>query len=127
MALANAKISLQSAYKNFFSKKGVGFPKYKRREKSRKQYKTNNQHGSIRIENGKIKLMKVGYVKIVPHRPSVDYLHKKSYNLAEEYVIETLNMRTMGRLLRFGNQYLIIVSASYVKCCNINCIVVERD
>ena len=34
----------------------------------------------------------------------VDYLRKESYNLAEEYdavYIDTINMLTMGRLLRF--------------------------
>ena len=209
LALANAQLNLQSAYKNFFSKKRVGFPKYKSKKKSRKRYTTNNQHGSIRIEDGKIKLPKIGYVKIVQHRPMngviksvtieqtptnkyyasilveyenqvaevelhkfigldfsmhdlyvtsegeranyprflrrhekklarlcrwhsrrkqgsnnrermrmrvcleyekitnqrMDYLHKKSYHLAEEYdavCIEMLNMQAMGRMLRFG-------------------------
>ncbi len=69
LALANAQLNLQSAYKNFFSKKRAGFPKYKSKKKSRKRYTTNNQHGSIRIEDGKIKLPKIGYVKIVQHRP----------------------------------------------------------
>ena len=43
------------------------------------------------------------YEKITNQR--MDYLHKKSYHLAEEYdavSIETLDMRTMSRLLRFG-------------------------
>ena len=209
LALANAQLNLQSAYKNFFRKKRTGFPKFKSKKRSRKRYTTNNQHDSVRIENGKIKLPKVGYVKIVQHRPMMgtiksvtveqtptnkyyvsilveyenqvpevephrfigldysmhdlyvtsegeranyprylrkhekklarlcrwhsrrklgsknrermrlrvcleyekitnqrmDYLHKKSYHLAEEYdavCIETLNMRAMSRLLRFG-------------------------
>ena len=209
LALANAQLNLQTAYKNFFSNKKAGFPKYKSKKKSRKRYTTNNQHGSIRIESGKIKLPKVGYVKIVQHRPMIgtiksatieqtptdkyyvsilveyesqvpevephkfigldysmhelyvtsegeradypryfrkherklarlcrwhsrrklgsknrermrmrvcleyekitnqrtDYLHKKSYHLAEKYdavCIETLDMHTMSRLLRFG-------------------------
>ena len=209
LALANAQLNLQTAYKNFFRKKRTGFPKFKSKKKTRKRYTTNNQHGSIRIEKGKIKLPKVGYVKIVQHRPMMgviksatieqtptnkyyvsilveyesqvpevephkfigldysmhdlyvtsegeranypryfrkherklarlcrwhsrrklgsknrermrmricmeyekitnqrmDYLHKKSYHLAEEYdavCIETLDMRTMSRLLSFG-------------------------
>ena len=43
------------------------------------------------------------YEKITNQR--TDYLHKKSYHLAEEYdvvCIEILNMRIMSRLLRFG-------------------------
>lgn len=71
LALANAQLNLQSAYKNFFSKKHSGFPKFKSKKKSRKKYTTNNQHDSIRIENGKIKLPKAGYVKIVLHRPII--------------------------------------------------------
>ncbi|MBQ6968778.1 MAG: transposase, partial [Synergistaceae bacterium] len=69
LALSNAQLNLQTAYKNFFRKKRTGFPKFKNKKKSRKRYTTNNQHGSIRIEDGKIKLPKVGYVKIVQHRP----------------------------------------------------------
>ena len=60
LALANAQLNLQSAYKNFFRKKRGGFPKFKSKKKSRKRYTTNNQHGSIRIESGKLKLPKVG-------------------------------------------------------------------
>ena len=209
LALANAQMNLQTAYRNFFRQTRTGFPKFKSKKDSRKRYTTNNQHGSIRIEGGKIKLPKVGYVKIVQHRPMMgviksatveqtptnkyfvsilveyesqvpevelkkfigldysmhelyvtsegeranypryfrrhekklarlcrwhsrrkqgsrnrermrlrvcleyekltnqrrDYLHKKSYHLAENYdavCIETLNMRAMSRQLRFG-------------------------
>ena len=209
LALANAQMNLQTAYRNFFRQKRTGFPKFKSKKTSRNRYTTNNQHGSIRIEEGKIKLPKVGYVKIVQHRQIMgliksvtveqtptnkffvsilveyesqvpeaelkkfigldysmhdlyvtsegeranypryfrqherklarlcrwhsrrkqgsrnrdrmrlrvcleyeklanqrrDYLHKKSYHLAEDYdavCIETLNMQTMSRQLRFG-------------------------
>lgn len=71
LALANAQLNLQSAYKNFFSQKRVGFPKFKSKKKSRMRYTTNNQNGSVRIENGKLKLPKVGFVKIVQHRPMI--------------------------------------------------------
>ena len=71
LALANAQLNFQSAYKNFFSQKRVGFPKFKSKKKSRKRYTTNNQNGSVRIENGKLKLPKVGFVKIVQHRQMI--------------------------------------------------------
>ena len=71
LALANAQLNLQSAYKNFFSQKRVGFPKFKSKKKSRMRYTTNNQNGSVRIENGKLKLPKVGFVKIVQHRSMI--------------------------------------------------------
>ena len=67
LALANAQLHLQSAYSNFF-RNNSRFPKYKSKKKSRMRYTTNNQNGSIRIENGKIKLPKVGFVKIIQHR-----------------------------------------------------------
>ena len=67
LALANAQLNLQEAYKNFFTKKHSGFPKFKSKKKSRMKYTTNNQNVSVRIENGKIKLPKVGFVKIVQH------------------------------------------------------------
>ena len=71
LALSNAQLNLQSAYKNFFTKKSSGFPKFKSKKKSRKRYTTNNQNGSIRIENGKLKLPKAGFVKIVQHHPMI--------------------------------------------------------
>ena len=68
LALANAQLNLQLAYKNFFNKKHSGFPNFKSKKKSRMRYTTNNQNGSVRIEDGKLKLPKVGFVKIVQHR-----------------------------------------------------------
>ena len=68
LALANAQLNLHSAYRNFFNNKSSGFPKFKSKKKSRMRYTTNNQHGSVRIENGKLRLPKVGLVKIVQHR-----------------------------------------------------------
>jgi len=66
LALANVQLNLQIAYKNFF-RSGFGFPKFKRKNHSQ-SYKTNNQKGSIIIENGHIKLPKVGWVRVKAHR-----------------------------------------------------------
>lgn len=68
LALANAQMNLQTAYNNFFNSPKVGFPKFKSKHKNRMSYTTNNQKGSIRLEYGKIKLPKVGFVKIKQHR-----------------------------------------------------------
>ena len=68
LALSNAQLNLQSAYKNFFSKKRSGFPKFKSKKTGMARYTTNNQNGSVRIENGKLKLPKIGFVKIIQHR-----------------------------------------------------------
>lgn len=68
LALANEQLFLEKAFKSFFKSKGVGFPKFKSKKKDKNSYTTNNQKGSIRIEDKKIKLPKVGYVKIKEHR-----------------------------------------------------------
>ena len=66
LALANVQLNLQIAYKNFF-RFGFGFPRFKKKNHSQ-SYKTNNQKGSIIIENGHIKLPKVGWVRVKAHR-----------------------------------------------------------
>ena len=68
LALANAQINLQSAYNNFFRSPKIGFPKFKSKRQDKNSYTTNNQHGSVSIINGKLKLPKVGLVKMVQHR-----------------------------------------------------------
>lgn len=70
LALANAQMNLNKAYKNFFRDKSVGFPKFKSKKKSTKSYTTNNQKGSIRLSdnNRKITLPKLKDVKIKCHQ-----------------------------------------------------------
>ena len=67
LALANVQLNLQAAYKNFF-RSGFGFPKFKKKS-HRQSYKTNNVNkGSIVLENGYVKLPKVGWVRVKAHR-----------------------------------------------------------
>ena len=75
LALSNAQLNLESAFNKFFDKK-TGYPKFKSKHKCRWSYTTNNQRNkknpekdSIRFDGNRIKLPKVGYVKIVEHRP----------------------------------------------------------
>ena len=69
LALANAQINLEKAYKNFFRDKSVGFPKFKSKKNNHRSYTTNNQKGTVAIENGYIKLPKLkSVVKIKQHR-----------------------------------------------------------
>ena len=51
LALANVQLHLQTAYKNFFGDKKIGFPKFKALKISKKSYTTNNQKESTRIAN----------------------------------------------------------------------------
>ena len=68
LALSNAQLNLQSAYNNFFRDKKVGFPKYKSKKCNKHSYTTNYVNGNIFIRDGKIKLPKVGFVKMKQHR-----------------------------------------------------------
>ena len=67
LALANAQLHVQKAFKSFFEHK-TSFPVFKSKHKSKQSYTTNNQNGSIRIENNTLKLPKVGFVKIKQYR-----------------------------------------------------------
>ena len=68
LALANAQINLQIAYNKFFRSPKVGFPKFKSKKRNKNSYTTNNQNGTLTIIDGKLKLPKVGLVKIKQHR-----------------------------------------------------------
>lgn len=69
LALANAQLNLDKAYKNFFRNKSVGFPKFKSKKTNHYSYTTNNQNGTVYIEEGKIKLPKLkSMVNIKQHR-----------------------------------------------------------
>lgn len=68
LALANAQLNLNKAYKNFFRDKSVGFPKYKKKNNAN-SYTTNNQNGTVYIKNDYIKLPKLkSRIKIKQHR-----------------------------------------------------------
>lgn len=69
LALANAQLNLQTAYKNFFRDKSIGFPKFKSKHHDKKSYTTNNQGGTIRLIDSKtIRLPKLKDVRIKLHR-----------------------------------------------------------
>ena len=60
LALANAQMNLDKAYKNFFRDKSVGFPKFKSKKSNYYSYTTNNQKDTIYIVDNKyIKLPKL--------------------------------------------------------------------
>ena len=74
---------MQKAYNNFFRDKSVGFPKFKSKRKNHSSYTTNNQNGSVRLENGCIKLPKVGFVKIKQHRQIPEHYTLKSVTVSK--------------------------------------------
>ena len=66
LALANVQLNLNKAYKSFFQS-GFGFPRFKSK-KTAQSYKTNSQKGLITLLNGKVRLPKIGWVKVKAHR-----------------------------------------------------------
>ena len=68
LALANAQLHLQTAYKNFFEQENAGFPKFKSKKDTHCSYTTNYVNGNIEIKDGMIKLPKIGFVKMKQHR-----------------------------------------------------------
>lgn len=68
LALANAQINLDKAYKNFFRDKSNGFPKFKKKGNAN-SYTTNNQNDTVCIEGNYIKVPKLkSMIKIKQHR-----------------------------------------------------------
>ncbi|MFC0907084.1 helix-turn-helix domain-containing protein, partial [Clostridium sp. MT-14] len=59
LALANAQMDLNKAYKNFFRDKSIGFPKFKSKKSNYNSYTTNNQNGTVYIKDEHIKLPKL--------------------------------------------------------------------
>ena len=70
LALANAQLNLDKAYKNFFRDKSVGFPRFKSKKNPVQSYTTNNQNGTVALLDNKfIKLPKLkSLVRIQLHR-----------------------------------------------------------
>ena len=93
LALANAQMNLDKAYKNFFRDKSVGFPKFKSKKDNHKAYTTNNQNGTIYIENNRIKIPKLkSMIKIKQHREFVGLIKSCtiSQNPSGKYYISML-------------------------------------
>ena len=84
LSLSNAQLQLQTAYRNFFRDKSIGFPKFKSKKYSRQSYTTNLVNGNIRIEGGKIRLPKVGEVRIKLHREIPEGYAIKSVTVSKE-------------------------------------------
>lgn len=59
-ALLNAVRHLDTAYKNFFSKNGYGFPKFKAKRNGRKSYSTDN---TVRVGDNKVFIPKLKWVR----------------------------------------------------------------
>ena len=110
LALCNAQMNLQKAFTNHKKKpKHFGKPHFKSR-RNRQSYSTNNQNGSVRIEDGKIKLPKVGFVKIIQHRELEPRSKIKTVTISKtpsgEYYVSIL--------IEYENQVLKMIPKTFV-------------
>ena len=84
MAMCNAQMQLQTAYKNFFRDKSIGFPKFRSKKVSRKAYTTNCINGNISVVGNFLKLPKMGLVRVKFHR-QIPECHKiKSVTFSQD-------------------------------------------
>lgn len=84
MALCNAQMQLQTAYKNFFRDKSIGFPKFRSKKSSRKAYTTNKIKGNIGVVGNCLKLPKMGLVRVKFHRQIPESHHIKSVTFSQD-------------------------------------------
>ena len=83
LALANAQMNLQTVYNSFFRNPKIGFPKFKSKKSNRRSYTTNCVNGNISIDNGFLKLPKVGLVKLKQHRIILSNYKLKSVTISQ--------------------------------------------
>ena len=110
LALCNAQMNLVQAFQNHKDNpKHFGKPRFKSR-KNRQSYSTNNQNGSVRIEDEKIKLPKVGWVKIVQHREIEPNSTIKTVTISKT----PSNEYFVSILVEYENQVLKIIPETFV-------------
>ena len=68
IALQQSLRHLDTAYTNFFKRKDSGYPRFKSRKRGKQAYTTVNVNNNIRLEGGRIRLPKLGAVKIRQRR-----------------------------------------------------------
>ena len=84
MALCNAQMQVQTAYKNFFRDKSIGFPKFRSKKSSRKAYTTNKIKGNIGVARNCLKLPKMGLVRVKFHRQIPESHQIKSVTFSQD-------------------------------------------
>ena len=84
LALANAQLHLEAAYRKFFREAKAGFPRYKSKRHHKQSYTTNVVNNNIRLEGKRLRLPKVGEVKIILHRQVPQEAVLKSVTIVKE-------------------------------------------
>lgn len=94
LALSNAQVYLDRAFKKFHREKSVGFPKLKQKKNSVSSYTTNNQNGTIKIIDEKyLKVPKLkSLIKIRMHRPLIGKIKSATISLtpSNKYFVSIL-------------------------------------
>ncbi|EOW83903.1 IS200/IS605 family element RNA-guided endonuclease TnpB [Enterococcus columbae] len=102
LALANAQLHLDKAYKNFFRDKSVGFPRFKSKKNPVQSYTTNNQNGTVALIDSKfIKVPKLkSLVRIKLHRQPKGMIKSTtiSRNSSGKYYISLLCKEEISEL-----------------------------
>ena len=62
-ALQQSRLNLETAYRNFFANRSR-FPKFKSKKKNTESYREPQVNDCLEVKNGKIKLLKLGWVKL---------------------------------------------------------------
>lgn len=84
LALCNAQLNLQKAYKSFFDGR-AGYPKFKKKALCKAAYTTNSVNNSIRLDNGRLVLPKVnGPIRLRIHRDIPNGMTVKSCNVCHK-------------------------------------------
>ena len=125
LALTNSQMDLKQAFRNYKQNPNhFGKPKFKKKSRSKLSYKTNNQHGTVRIENNRLILPKFkSGIKIIEHRkidgiiksvtiehtPSDYYTATVLYNVSDKPIVKPLsNDSILG--IDLGIKHLAITS-----------------
>jgi putative transposase len=95
IALQQSRLDLKTAYDNFFRKLKAGQPtnlKFKSKHNPKNSYRTINVNNSIRVEDNKIKLPKLGFVKFKKSREVLGNIKSVtiSKNVLGKYYISVL-------------------------------------
>lgn len=72
--------NLDTSYKNFF-KSGFGFPKFKSKKTSRQSFRITNVNNNIRVSNNKIKVGKVGFLRVFKGKKRLTSRLPKIYDI----------------------------------------------
>ncbi|WP_086314121.1 hypothetical protein A5821_001704 [Enterococcus sp. 7F3_DIV0205] len=94
LALSNAQVYLDRAFKKFYREKSVGFPKLKQKKNAVRSYTTNNQSGTIKLIDKKyLKVPKLkSLIKIKMHRPVMGKIKSATISLtpSNKYFVSIL-------------------------------------